>query len=155
MSSKILVETNNPFNLNPEELSPLVDGMRELGRDADVAYHGPHEPEVIVFNKGTDQETSVGGTSLAALIEVTLWIGSAVGQAIMGQIINEATEWMKDYRSKDTTNRPINISIVIIPDSGDAYIKDFLKLGEGEDAEVIQATPEVFESYTRKKPPAR
>ncbi len=146
LESKVLVETNNPFNLKPEELSPLVERLRELGQDADVAYHGPREPETVVSPDG-----EASGFYSDWLIEVTLWVGDAIGAAAISQIVNEATQWMKDYRSKDTDNRPINIIVV----HGDAHINNVLSLEEGEDAEVIEKTPEAFESYTRTKPPAR
>ena len=39
----ILVQPDNPLDVKPEALQGLVEGIRELGRDATLTYHDPEE----------------------------------------------------------------------------------------------------------------
>jgi hypothetical protein len=43
VSSTVLVQTDNPLDVRPEELRDLVEGIRELAQESNLAYYDPEE----------------------------------------------------------------------------------------------------------------
>ncbi len=84
----------------------------------------------------------------------TIWVGLEVSKSVINQIVALAAEWMKARFELDPENKRPKVIRIVRFEGGEGQIEEVLELKASQD-EPQRKTPEAFESYTRKKPPAR
>lgn len=138
MNSVILVQPDNPRDVKPESLQGLVKDIGELGYDTRLAYHDPKE----------------GAFGVTWWEVVTIWIGAEVGKAAINQLVDLAAAWARERFQLGPDNRRPKAVRIVRSDGEVGHVEEVLEVRSAEE-EPLRKTPEAFESYTRRKPPAR
>lgn len=106
-SPQILLQPENPRQLEPDDLLPLAAKIKELDRDYDVrlaSYEGPPaDPDVEYEDAVVESWAEV----------VAIWVSLEVGKAGIEQIVQLVFDWGKArFREPNREERPIRVEIV-------------------------------------------
>src|SRR5918993_1816910 len=139
--NRILVQSSNPLDVRPEELSTLVDDLQNRGMDARLAYREQKGYGVTWWE--------------VVLIWAPLYVGTRFAEAAINELAAAAVEWMKERFRRDPENERPKVALIVPyeEDKGDEGIVNLVIEVRSADSEPVSRPPEEHERRPRRKPP--
>lgn len=134
MNEPILVQPTGPMGwMPPETVESLIEDLRGRGLDARISYDeipgGGMEPWEVVF----------------------LWVGARASEAVINQVVQMATAWMRERFRQDPRDTRARGAHIILYEGDEGRVFEVVELKSAEE-EPVRRSPEDFERYTQKKP---
>ncbi len=134
MDDPILVQPTGPMGwMPPETVESLIDDFRAEGLDARISY----------------DEVPGGGMEWWEM--VYLWVGARAGEEVITQVVQMATEWMKQRFRQNPEDTRARSAHIILYDGDEGKVSVVVEL-KSADEEPVRRNLKDFERYTQKKP---
>lgn len=145
-SPQILLQPENPRQLEPDDLLPLAAKIKELDQDYDVriaSYEGPpDDPDVEYEDAVVESWAEV----------VAIWVSLEASKATIEQIVQLAFGWGKArFREPDREERPIRVEIVRHEKNDQGEVTETFTI-ESPDEAVIHRILSEHERYPMLRP---
>lgn len=145
-SPQILLQPENPRQVESDDLLPLAARLKELNRNYDVritSYEGPPaDPDVEYEDAVVESWAEV----------VFLWVSPELGKAAIAVIVQQAFDWAKArIQEPDREARPIRLETVRYTKDEHGEVTETFVI-ESADEEAIHRILEKHERYPVLKP---
>lgn len=82
---------------------------------------------------------------------VFLWVGARAGEAVVNQVVQMATAWMREQFRQDLRDTRARGAHIILYEGDEGRVFEIVEL-KSADEEPVRRSLEDFERYTQKKP---
>lgn len=142
---QILLQPENPQQLEPDDLLSLAAKLKELNRDYDIriaSYEGPPaDPDVEYEDAVVESWT----------IELLVWVSSQVGAAAISLIVGATVNFAKKRFQESEEKRPIRVELVRHTNNEQGEVTETFTI-ESPDEEAIHRILSEHERYPLLKP---